>query len=138
PLRELTGSAQRWIISPDGQLNFVPFESLVDERGHFLVENHSISYVTSGRDLLRMQVARPSVSPPVLLANPSFGEPSDETSRLEAKTAVAAVNPRRSITVGDDPSSLYFAPLPGTIQEARQLQTLFPDARILTGSQASK
>jgi CHAT domain-containing protein/Tfp pilus assembly protein PilF len=140
PVRELTGSAQRWIISPDGQLNFVPFESLVDEHGRFLLENHSISYVTSGRDLLRMRVSRPGGSPPVFLANPSFDEAGSETSLGKGKTVTVAgnSNPRRSITVGDDPSSLYFAPLPGTIQEARQLQSLFPDARILTGPQASK
>jgi CHAT domain-containing protein len=39
---------------------------------------------------------------------------------------------------GDDMDGLYFAPLVGTAMEARELKSLFPDARILTGSEASK
>jgi CHAT domain-containing protein/Tfp pilus assembly protein PilF len=140
PVRELIGAAQHWIISPDGQLNFVPFESLVDEHGHFLLENHSISYVTTGRDLLRMNISRPSQSSPVFVANPLFGETIQAKSQSETTTFASArgSNSHRSITIGDDPSSLYFAPLSGTAEEATQLRVLFPNARILIGSQASK
>jgi CHAT domain-containing protein len=35
-------------------------------------------------------------------------------------------------------AGVYFAPLAGTAQEARVLKSLFPDARILSGSEASK
>jgi hypothetical protein len=35
-------------------------------------------------------------------------------------------------------SNIYFAPLPGTAEEARSIQSLFPEAEILTGRQATK
>ena len=35
-------------------------------------------------------------------------------------------------------SSIYFAPLSGTAQEALSIQSLLPDARLLSGSQATK
>jgi len=40
-------------------LNLAPFDALVDENGQYLVNRFIITYVTSGRDLLRLQVARP-------------------------------------------------------------------------------
>src|SRR5207249_11441211 len=55
PVRKLIGDKQRLLISPDGALNLIPFDALVDEKGKYLVENYEISYLTSGRDLLRLQ-----------------------------------------------------------------------------------
>ena len=52
------GDVSQLLVSPDGALNLVPFEALVDEQGRYLIERFSISYLTSGRDLLRMQVPR--------------------------------------------------------------------------------
>ena len=139
PARELAAGTRHWIISPDGQLNFVPFEALVDQQSRFLVENQSISYVTTGRDLLRMKVMTPSRSAPLLVANPLFGEPAAEL-RTERKMVAndRARDRRRSVTVGEDRSNIYFAPLSGSTQEAKQLRSLFPNARVLSGAEASK
>jgi CHAT domain-containing protein len=117
PLRTLLGDATHLVISPDGNLNLVPFEALVDTRGSFLVERYATSYVTSGRDLLRMQVPRPRSTAPVIVADPMFDEPP------------AAVAPL---------SGVYFAPIAATGAEARAIKDLFPDATLLTGRRATK
>ena len=75
PIRPLIGDAKHLLVSPDGELNLIPFEALVDERGHYLLERYSFTYLTSGRDLLRMQVPRESRSRPEVIADPFFGEP---------------------------------------------------------------
>ncbi|HNC45674.1 MAG TPA: tetratricopeptide repeat protein, partial [Acidobacteriota bacterium] len=54
PVRGLVGNANHLLISPDGPLNLIPFSALVDEKGNFLVENYTLTYLTSGRDLLRL------------------------------------------------------------------------------------
>jgi CHAT domain-containing protein len=66
PLRPLLGGVRQLLISPDGSLNLIPFAALVDERGRYAVERYSISYLTSGRDLLRLQVDRESKDGPLL------------------------------------------------------------------------
>ena len=132
PVRSMGMEARHLIISPDGEQNLLPFEALVDEQGHYLIQNYSISYVTTGRDLLRMQIPRTARSEPVVVANPSFGEPQP------ALRPVEAVALRRSVTSGQDMASVYFAPLAGTAEEARELKSLFPEAKVLTGSEASK
>jgi CHAT domain-containing protein len=50
----------------------------------------------------------------------------------------AASGGRRSITTGADLSKVYFAPLAGAAEEARSIQSLFPEAELFTGSQATK
>jgi CHAT domain-containing protein len=140
PVRELTGMATHLLISPDGALSLVPFEALLDQEGHFLVERYSTSYLTTGRDLLRMKVTRQSKSDPLIVANPFFGDPG---TGLIAQTTVPAKatsrqTARRSITTAKDLSAVYFAPLAGTAQEARTIHSLFPEARVLTGMQVTE
>lgn len=71
PMRKVLGS-KRLFISPDGALNLIPFDALVDERGRYLVESFEITYLTSGRDLLRLQKKIKSKAVPVLVADPDF------------------------------------------------------------------
>jgi CHAT domain-containing protein len=45
PLEELIGQKRKWVIMPDGFLNYLPFDGLsVDDPKDFLVSNHVISY----------------------------------------------------------------------------------------------
>ena len=58
-------------LSPDGQLNVVPFAALVDEGGRFLVERYEITYLSSGRELVRLQLQSPTRSGALVMANPA-------------------------------------------------------------------
>src|SRR6185503_14901595 len=40
------------LFAPDGKLNLVPFEALVDPDGRYALERYVVSYVATGRDLL--------------------------------------------------------------------------------------
>src|SRR5258708_38015470 len=88
-----------------------------------------------------MQVVGASKSRRVVVANPLFGEPSDAAPDRPGQAHVKPISTsenRRNVTSGDDLSGFYFAPLRGTAQEARAIQSLFPEAEILTGPQATK
>ncbi len=137
PLRALIGNATRLLVSPDGALNLIPFEALVDGRGKFAVERYAISYLTSGRDLLRMQVRGADGGGPIVFANPAFGFPSSPTGPEASRSGPASAQ-RRSVTTGPELSGLYFAPIAGTGEEARAIRALFPDATLFTRGEASK
>jgi CHAT domain-containing protein/lipopolysaccharide biosynthesis regulator YciM len=128
PVRALLDDATQLLISPDGELNLVPFAALVDERGRYLVQRYSFTYLTSGRDLLRMQSTRESKSGPLIVANPTFGEPAT------LQTVAGGTNN----TSMRWPADNYFAPLAATENEARSIQSLFPDATLLTGVKATE
>jgi CHAT domain-containing protein len=135
PLRPSLEDVTRLLISPDGGLNLLPFDTLVDKRGRYVIERFATTYLTSGRDLLRMQIPRAAGGKPVIVADPLFGEPS--FAQLSA-TRTSASRDLRSTTTGGDMSNLYFAPLSGSAVEARAIKSFFPDAVLLTGSQATK
>ena len=135
PLRASLDDVTRLLISPDGGLNLVPFETLVDKRGRFVIERFSTTYLTSGRDLLRMQIPRAAAGKPVIVADPLFGEPASAEIPIPS---LARRTGLRSVTTGTEISNLYFAPLSGSAVEARAIKAFFPDAMLLTGRQATK
>jgi CHAT domain-containing protein/Tfp pilus assembly protein PilF len=145
PIRSLAGSYRHLLISPDGSLNLVPFEALRDEQGRYALERYQISYLSSGRDLLRLQSQRPSRSEPVLVADPLFegtspgrsGTPDSPAGPPALVATSDAAAGRRSLTSVDDLASAYFAPLRGTALEAERIKALFPDATILSREKAT-
>jgi CHAT domain-containing protein len=126
PVRTLLGKTRRVLISPDGALNLVPFAALVDERNRYLVERYEFSYLTSGRDLLRLQARAPSQQGPMVVADPDFGERVASEVHREAATAAGILG------------QAIFTPLPGTAEEAQALKAILPQASVLTKSQATE
>ena len=141
PLRPLLGEAKHIFISPEGALNLIPFEALEDEQHNLFIEKYSVTYLTSGRDLLRLQVARNAASTPVIIADPAFGEP-EATQIAKADTnrnkSNVRTQKRQSITTGNNVGSVYFSPLNATASEANAIRTQFPDSLLLTGANATE
>ncbi|MBL8204136.1 MAG: CHAT domain-containing protein [Blastocatellia bacterium] len=137
PVRALLGEGKHLLLSPDGMLNLIPFAALVDEQGRYLVSRYECSYLTSGRDLLRLQVPRESKRDALIVANPAFGERANPAALASRKVTLpspgAASGPPQF-----DFSQAYFNPLPGTAGEAQTLQRLLPQATVLTQEQATK
>ena len=123
PVRKLAGKGKQLLIAPDGKLNLLPFAALVDESGKFLVENNKISYLTSGRDLLRLEVKIENKQAPVIIGDPDFGPIPDAASIKEGSTLYAR---------------LGFKRLASTEPEARAIKELFPDADLLLQQQATE
>src|SRR5215475_4287740 len=139
PLRALIGGATQALVSPDEALNLIPFEALVDEQDRYLIERYSFTYLTSGRDLLRLQVERESKSAPLIVADPLFGEPGQlAKADVPKRQSPSRMRLRQSVTTGSDLSIVYFAPLMGTALEAREIKSQFPEARALLGDQATE
>jgi CHAT domain-containing protein len=115
PVRAQLTDVSHVIVGPDGKLNLVPFEALVDPQGRYEVENRLISYVTSGRDLLRLAALRAPRSPAVIVASPDYGP----------------------VRLPGVPGSVSFAPLAGAAAEVRELRRFFSSAP-LTGAAATK
>jgi len=132
PLRDFFGDAKQLLLSTDGSLNLIPFAALVDEHGRYLVQRYSIAYLTSGRDLLLLQVARQSKSGPAIVADPEFGQPALIAVGVKAGDNTA---PSRAQM---DYSQIFFGPLPGVADEVRALKELLPQGRFFTKAQATK
>jgi CHAT domain-containing protein len=67
----LPSQTKRIIISPDGELNFISFATLLTKDKQFLAEKYNVQYVASGRDLLR-DLKAATTKNVFLFANPNF------------------------------------------------------------------
>ena len=96
------------LISPDGPLNLIPFEALQNQEGTTLLDTLHISYLSTGRDLLRLDLHDDiETGPPMVLAAPAFQ------------------------------SEGQWAALPGTAAEAEVIQNLYPATTVHTGHAAA-
>ena len=113
PLEPMLADTTHLLISPDGPLHLVPFEALRTAAGRYVIEDHLVTYLTTGRDLLRVSAARPAPGASAIFADPAFG-------RSRPQPAAS------------------FARLAGTAGEAQRILTALPDARIRLGAAASE
>lgn len=137
PVRRLLCATRQVFLSPDGTLNLLPFGTLVDERDRYLIETLSLTYLTSGRDLLRLQPGVSGKQSPVVIADPLFGlrQPAPDASRGEhGKRDEGIDSSRRSAGMGQ----YNFGRLSGTAQEAKTLSSILPGAIVLTQAAASE
>ncbi|HEU5059728.1 MAG TPA: CHAT domain-containing protein [Kofleriaceae bacterium] len=113
------------LVAPDGLLNLVPLGAMVDETGKHLVRRFTFTYLTSGRDLLRIGAGAKPKSSPLIVADPTFDDEAGQTGGTRG---------RRS----RDFRSMKWSRLPGTAEEADALARLLTDARVLRGSRATE
>jgi CHAT domain-containing protein/tetratricopeptide (TPR) repeat protein len=135
-LDQMPGQERRLLIAPDGSLNLIPFAALVDERNRYLIESYSISYLTSGRDLLRLQTAQPSSAPPLVMANPDFGRFTTIAMRGGQNSNRSRTRNRARAQI--DPTQFFFQPLPATEDEALAIKALLPQASLLRREDATE
>lgn len=132
------------LLSPDGLLNLVPFAALQDARHEYLIERFRLSYLGSGRDLLRAQPDSMSGGFGLVLAAPDFD--ADLSPALDARGDGSKAPQTRGETLGTHRSAAArgerrpptFEPLPETAREAREIEGIVPGMREATGWRASK
>ncbi|MFY9224618.1 MAG: tetratricopeptide repeat protein [Blastocatellia bacterium] len=117
PIREFLGGKTHLLISPDGVLNTIPFEAFVDESGKYLVETYEISYLTSGRDLLRLQTKIPSKEPATIIGAPNYGN-----------------GPGATLLGQQYPVQALFA----SIQEVNNIKNILPKSKVYVREEATK
>lgn len=130
------------VIAPDGQLHFIPFAALNRANGHYLVEDLAISYVSSGRDLLREKAAPGRGT--LVLADPDYDATREQRTET-AQTLGIDLAPRMSLALrgaGEtELRSLRWRPLPGAREEAASVQmnlagSVYAPVQVFYGSDA--
>jgi CHAT domain-containing protein/Tfp pilus assembly protein PilF len=139
-LDQMPGKMRRLLIAPDGSLNLIPFAALVDERNRYLVERYSISYLSSGRDLLRLQSSETSKNPPLVVANPLFGSVEAVAKRADQNSANSPAGDQADNQgpAQNNPREVFFQALPGTRREALAIKALLPEASLLLREEATE
>ncbi|MCP9909974.1 CHAT domain-containing protein [Cyanobium sp. BA20m-p-22] len=132
-LPQLKGSRQ-WFLSPDGELNRVPFAALPSPQQPStpLGQAVQLRLLTTGRELLRLQQPAASSGQAVVMANPSYGTPNTQKTSLSPSDASLPFGRRRSVEVGYS----QWTPLLGTEREGLQVAQLL-NSKLISGPAAT-
>jgi CHAT domain-containing protein/tetratricopeptide (TPR) repeat protein len=130
PLEKHLGDNTRILVSPDGLLNLLPFEILPCPDGKFAIEKYHISYLSSGRDLLRYRKQpKPGSQNAIVVADPDYEMKmvasaeqrlSDDSSSVYA----LSLEPLRGSEDKMDCLDHPFSPLSDTRVEGESIRTL--------------
>ncbi len=115
PIVQCVGDSRHHLfVAPDGDLCRLPLEVLPLEQDRFVIDEYSISYLSTGRDVLRFgqQPGHPSTAP-LVIADPNFDLASQPGGEQGEKVNPSALGRLRAV----DRSGLSFQPLAGTRQE---------------------
>jgi CHAT domain-containing protein/Tfp pilus assembly protein PilF len=113
-LRKLPANVSTLIISPDSELNFLSFATLVNGQDQFLAERYQIKYVSSGRDLVYGRTAT-NVNPELAV----FSDP--EFNGVPGLVATNATDLTMLSSDMRDYNGISLPRLPNTAQEAAYL-----------------
>lgn len=123
PLRTALGDTHTVYLAPDGVLNLLPFDALV-ENDRYLIESYRFRYLSSGRDLLRPRTVRATGT--AVFAGPDFDWRQDRGPTPKPDPVPSSPTPSRYILRGvevDQLRGLRWRPLPGATQEADDIRT---------------
>ena len=125
PLQSLLGNKKHILLAPDSALNLIPFEALKDSQDRYLVQNYSFTYLSSGRDLLRIAQNNNSASSniSVMVGDPYFD--------IKGQINAFKQNTQRSLDRG-------FARLPSTKKEVELIHNIWPRSKVFTGDRATE
>ena len=141
PLASHLTDVSHLIICPDGELSRLPFE-MFSHGGRFLIEEKTISYVGSGREIARVAgspKSRVQSSTPLVMGNPDFDLDLSAPAVVRARAHESEDNaslPRPSglaltRTISRDYRGMKFKPLPGSEAEARSVAKLLGEGTLL-------
>jgi CHAT domain-containing protein/tetratricopeptide (TPR) repeat protein len=124
PLEAGLGGKTDIFVSLDGQLNLLPLEILVCPDGGYVVEKYSISYLSSGRDLLKFGSQHEPTGPAVVMVDPDFDFSYQASARPDAGRPFIssalnyAFEPARGVSGCLD---VPFTPLSQTREEGKEI-----------------
>jgi CHAT domain-containing protein/tetratricopeptide (TPR) repeat protein len=120
PLSKHLDGKPIWLVSPDGELWHIPWEMLT-LGSKYVVEDHTVNYLISGRELLFTPDHRkPQV--PLVVADPDFDALVDEPNGSSgAELGVTSPFYRAQAIDWATLQSVKWSRLPGTREEARRI-----------------
>ena len=136
PLATVMKESKTLFITPDGELNKIPFAALGGYEGDkLLVDQIKIRLLTTGRELIDLQtknISKKNIS--FVFANPSFELEREIFS--EAKTIKSSFELNTSQSRSIDSRNFEWASLPGTAKEGKFIANLI-NADLLVGDKAT-
>lgn len=138
PLVKELGEVKEIFISPDGNLNLIPFEVLQGPDGRYLIEDYTFNYLAAGRDVLSFGQIKGKGRRALLMGDPDFDMAAEEKKPALKRPALLEGRQQQVAKRSSEMGGLHFTRLPETKEEVETIHTLLgADAsELYTGNRA--
>ena len=128
PLEKYIEGKKQLFISPDGNLNLIPFEALVTPDNKYFIEKYTINYIAAGRDIIRFTDTNIAKGDALIIADPDYDMGLMERDKMTKEMKVA-----KTIRGGlsKDVLNISFDRLPETKQEADAIEKILKNKKKL-------
>jgi CHAT domain-containing protein/Tfp pilus assembly protein PilF len=144
PVEKQIKNKKNLVIVPDGILAFVPFETLINEDGQYLIENHYITYIQSMgiRNMIRERNYNEGRKPLLAFGGAVYDEVSYDVDMIENETQLAFLkkNIYSDIENMKPVRNAYGAlgigswnKMPETLNEVDNIKRVINNSNIITG-----
>lgn len=149
PIHDKIKDKKEIIIIPDGALLFLPFETLIDGNGNYLIETYDISYIQSMKvmDILRKRAYKNNRKPMVTFGGAVYNENTYDIDMIRNNRQWSSFIRSTSIAIENDEilNEKYAAlgyknwiNLSGTLDEIQAIQKVERDALVIKGEDVSE
>jgi len=124
PLKSSLGNVTEIFVSPDGNLNLIPFEILKDTDGKYLIEKYSFNYLSAGRDIIGFGQLHGKAGKSMLIGDPDFDLTINDKNNSLRSLGMNYSEPQFVATRSPDMRNYNFDRLPGTKKEVEIIHDL--------------
>ena len=134
PIEGKIGDTDLIFVAPDGGLNLIAFGGLQNSKGEYVVEKHSLQYLSAGRDLIRLANRVSPASGLLAIGDPDYNAAPNarRSAGKDDQLATAATGGQfrnRSMKSGcKGLAEIRVSPLPGTRKEIEEVVRTWRDA----------
>ncbi len=147
--RERLRGKPRLLILPDGELNILPFEMLIDPSGQYLVETHHITYAQSlgVLSVIGQRNYAPDRKPLLAFGGAVYEEETyqEELAEYDAQVSYVQKCVDFALRRGQPLGTIYAAlrrkgweNLPGTLTEVNAIREAVKGAEVVTGTDVNE
>ena len=124
PLKNELGNVKEIFISPDGNLNLIPFEVLQGPDGRYLIEDYTFNYLAAGRDVVGFGQIKGKGKKALLMGDPDFDIDHEKKKPILRKMALMDGGQEKVTRRSVDMRGFNFTRLPGAREEVKAIQKI--------------
>jgi CHAT domain-containing protein len=139
PLQKDLGDIKEIFISPDGNLNLIPFEVLQGPDGKYLIEDYTFNYLSAGRDVIGFGQIKEQGQKALLMGDPDFDLDPEKKKPYLQKLALFDRKQEEVVRRSADLKGFHYERLPGARKEVKAIQKIMEDttkSEIFLGGEA--
>lgn len=128
PFSEKLTNKQQLVIIPDAVLGYLPFETLIDDEGNYLIESFDIKYVQSISvwDYLNKREYTEEKNEILALGNPNYKNDDHRKNGSVQSLRTLGLN-LSTDSINNLLQDISWSHLPGSEYELKQIKEIYPD-----------